>query len=613
MTAMKSRHSLMSIVLSLAALFVVLVAVNILASRFSFRMDLTEDRAFTLSEGTRAILSRLEGPVQVRVYAGVSNGQLPPFLKNFTARVENLLKEMSMASGGLVQVERLDPQPDSDAEESASLDGIEPQPLPNGNTLTLGLSANMLDERVAIPFLPPDRERLLEYDIARAIARIAEPRRPAVGVMSPLPVMGQPMSMMMTGGQGPQPWVVVNELRRDFDVRSVAMTAPAIPEDIDCMVVIHPKDITPAAEYAIDRFVRRGGRLLVFLDPFCIFDGGAGPMPEGTSSTLPTLLPAWGIGFDNTRAVADLEYEGRTREGRAPGLLDLTSTAMNADDVLTADVDNLLLAFAGRYSGDPAEGLLRETLLESSTASQLVSPQIARMDPQTILRDFKASGERMPLAIRLTGVFPSAFPDGPPEGVEASGKEEAEPVESAVILVGDADMIQDPLSVTEVRGLFPGGRMFVPVNGNLGFAQSSVELLTGSDDLIRVRSRATRNRPFTVVRQLQAEAEQKFQETIRKLETSLQEAQDRLSRLQQGKEEGQHFILTEEQQREIERFRQEEANVKRQLKEVRRELRSEIDALEVRLKWLNIAALPALVIIAGLVFGIMRRRRSRAR
>ena len=606
------KNRLFSTWLSLAGIFVVLVALNILAFKYSLRFDLTEDRAFTLSPGTRAILGRLENPVQVRLYAGVSGGQLPPFLKNYAARVENLLKEMSVASGGLVQVQRLDPQPDSNAEESASLDGIDPQPLPNGASLTLGLSANMLDERIALPFLPPDRERLLEYDIARAIASIAEPSRPVVGVMSPLPVMGQPMAMMMTGGPGPEPWVFVNELRRDFDVRSVAMNAPAIPDDVDCLVVIHPKDITPAAEFAIDRFVRRGGRLLAFLDPFCIFDGGFGPVPQGTSSTLPTLLPAWGIAFDNTLAVADLEYEGRTREGRSPGLLDLTATAMNPEDVLTADVDNLLLAFAGRYSGDPAGGLLRETLFESSTASQLVSPQIARMDPEMVVRDFKASGERMPLAVRLTGMFPTAFPDGPPEGVDAS-KEDTETAETTVILVGDADMIQDPLSVTEVRGLFPGRRMFVPVNGNLGFAQSAVELLTGSDDLIRVRSRATRNRPFTVVRQMQAAAEQKFQDTIRKLETSLQEAQERLARLQQGKEEGQRFILTEEQQREIERFRQEEASVKRQLKDVRRELRAEIDALEVRLKWLNIAAVPALVVVVALIFGFLRRRRSRAR
>jgi ABC-type uncharacterized transport system involved in gliding motility auxiliary subunit len=596
----------------LVALVALLVAVNLVAGVFRARMDLTQERAFTLSEGTRRILSQLPAPVQVRLYAGSADNTMPPFLKNYAAQVEDLLEEMSQVSGGRLEVRRLDPKPDSDAEESARMDGIEPHPLPNGDFLTLGFSATMLDTKVALPFLPPDRERLLEYDIARAIAQVSRASKPAVGVMSALPAMGQPMAALMTGGQGPKPWVLIEELQRDFDVREVALAARAIPSDLETLVVIHPKDITPETEYAIDQFLMRGGRLVVFLDPFCIFDGGFDPVPQGTRSNLPTLLPAWGLAFDDQQVVADLDLEGRTREGRAPGLLDLDPTALNRDDILTADIDSILMAFAGGFSGQPPAGIRHEVLVHSSKNSQLVDPVAARMAPEQIIRNFQPSGKEVPLAMRLSGAFASAFPGGPPDGAEG-GHLAAPTADSTVVLVGDADMLQDPLTVTEVRGLFPGGRMLVPTNGNLSFAQAAVEQVSGGAELIAVRGRASRNRPFTLVRTMQAAAEQRFQTTILELEASLEETRARLAQLQQNKEEGQRFILTPEQQREIEAFRAREAGVRAKLRDTRRELRAEIDALENRLKWLNIAAVPAVVILAGIAVGIWRKGRVRAR
>jgi ABC-type uncharacterized transport system involved in gliding motility auxiliary subunit len=596
----------------LVALAGVLVAVNLVAGVFRARVDLTQERAFTLSEGTRAILAHLQAPVQVRLYAGSAENAMPPFLKNYAAQVGELLEEMRQASGGLLDVRRLDPKPDSDAEESARMDGIEPHPLPNGDVLTLGLSATMLDSKAAIPFLSPDRERLLEYDIARAIAQVSRESKPAVGVMSSLPAMGQPMAALMTGGQGPRPWVLIGELRRDFDVREVPLTARSIPSDLETLVVIHPKDITPETEYAMDQFLMRGGRLVVFLDPYCLFDGGFGPVPQGTRSNLPTLLPAWGLSFDDQQAVADLDFEGRTREGRAPGLLDLGPTALNRGDILTADLDSMLMAFAGAFSGEPPDGIRHDVLIHSSTNSRLVDPAAARMAPEQIIRNFQPSGKEMPLAVRLSGAFPSAFPDGPPDGAE--GEHSADPAgDATVVLVGDADMLQDALTVTEVRGLFPGGRMLVPTNGNLAFAQAAIEQLAGGPGLIAVRGRASRNRPFTLVRKMQAAADRRFQSTIRDLEAALEETRARLAQLQQGKEQGRQFILSPEQQREIEAFRAKEAGVRLKLRQTRRELRAEIDALENRLKWLNIAAVPAAVILVGTAFGIWRKRRSRAR
>lgn len=609
--------------LTLLAILVILIALNALFGFLRLRFDLTADRIYTLSGGTKEILGKLETPVQARIYAGASDGLMPPLLKNYARRVEELLREMSQASGGKLEVRVLDPKPDSDAEDSAKLDGIEPQALPNGESVTLGVSFTSLDRKSAIPFLSPERERLLEYDLARAIGQVRSDQKPVLGVMSPLPVMGNPWMMMM-GRQGPPPWVLAEELRRNFDVREVPPASEEIPADISVLLVIHPKNISPAAEYALDQFVLRGGRLIVFLDPYCLFDGGfGGPMgPQGTSSDLPNLLPAWGIQFTSAQAVADLTFEGRTREGRAPWLLDLNRTVFNPNDPLTADIETLMLAFAGAFSGNATEGLKQEILFTSSADSQLVDPIFARVSPEAVVRDFSPSGEKKALAIRLTGKFKTAFPEGKPQTEGAEGQEESaktpeglkeSAAETSVILVGDADFIQDPLTVTEVRGLLPGGRVFIPINGNLAFAQAAVEQLSGDMSLISLRGRAVGRRPFLVLREMAAAAEKKFQATIRELEASLQDTQNRLAELERGKQEGQKYVLTAEQQKEIERFRATEADVRARLKATRRELRAEIDALETRLKWLNIAAVPVAVAIGGLAFGLWRRRHSRAR
>lgn len=598
----------------LVAVLVAIVSLNLIGSVVRFRIDLTGNRAFTLSEGTRKILAGLDEPVDLRLYAASGDGALPPLLKNYVQRVQDLLEEMAAASGGKLRVQRLEPLPDSDAEDSARLDGLQPTPLPNGDSLYLGISASRLDRKVALPFLPPDRERLLEYDIARMLVGVQGREKPSVGVMSPLPVFGQPMSMMMMGGgRGPQPWAVVDELKRDFDVRELPMGGAPVPADIDVLILIHPKGIDLPTEYAIDQFLMRGGRLIAFIDPFCVLDSGMGPVPEPSSSTLPTLLPAWGLEFPENEVVADLDFVGVTRDGRQPALIDLNINGMNPDDVLTAGIDNVLLAFAGAWSGTPKEGATISDLLRTSANNQLVEPMTARMSPESVIRNFQPSGVERPLAVRLSGRLTSAFPEPPAELPEGAKPDPGVHLKESkgnceIILVGDADMVQDPLSVSEVRGLVPGGRMIVPVNGNLIFVQSAVEQLAGSEDLIAVRSRASLNRPFTVVRAMESAAEQKFQSTIRELESSLEETEKRLNELQAGKQDGQQFLLSAEQQKEIENFRTKEAEVRRQLKDTRRELRSEIDALVTKLKWLNIAAVPLIVVLAGIVYALWRRR-----
>ena len=618
----------------IAAMFIILVAFNVIAARAKQRIDLTAERAYTLSPGTRAILGKLDTPVQVRFYCTRSENQLPVFLKTYAQRVEDLLGEFQQASKGQIEIQKLDPVPDSDAEDSAKLDGVEGQSLQLGaEPIYLGVSVSMLDQKEAIPFLTPNRESLLEYDLARAISRVASPSKPVVGVMSPLPVRGQPMNptMMRQGQRGAQPWALLSELQRDFTVKTVEMSVDKIPDDVRTLVVIHPKAISEATQYALDQFVLRGGKLIAFLDPLSVLDPSPAQSQFGaggqSSSTLDKLLPAWGLSFDTSTVVADLEYLANTRQGRAPTALALTEKAMNKDDVVTAQTDSLFYVFGGAFSGTPAEGLKQTVLIHSSANSQLVDPMMAQMGGEQIISDFKKSGTEYPLAVRLTGKFKTAFPNGKPaaatppatpkpEGekpAETSLKESAE--ENTVVLIGDCDIIQDPIAVREAMSPF-GQRMVMPANGNLAFAQGAIEQLTGDSNLIAVRSRASRERPFTVVREMQTEAESRFRDKIKQIEGSLAEAQQKLNQLQQAKKPeggGKSFLLSPEQQQEIANFRKKESEMKQQLKQERKKLRADIDSLETRVKWLNIAGMPALVAVAGLGLAMVRRSRRAAR
>jgi ABC-type uncharacterized transport system involved in gliding motility auxiliary subunit len=609
------------------AMLLILVAFNLIAAQFKQRIDLTAERAYTLSPGTRAILAKLDTPVQLRFYCTRNVSTMPVVLTTYAQRVEDLLDEYRQASKGKIDIQRLNPEPDSDAEDSARLDGVEGQPLRSGERIYLGLSVSMLDQKQTIPFFAPDRERLVEYDISRAIARVMTTEKPSVGVMSSLPVMGQMNPMMQRQQRGQRAWALIDELKRDFNIKQIEISADKIPDDIKVLLVIHPKAISDATQFALDQFVLRGGKLVAFLDPMCALDRPpmqTGMMPQASASNLQKLFQAWGIVFDTSKVVADMEHAARLQEGPNPAVLALNETAVNKDDVVTAEADNLVMAFAGALVGTPKDGITETILIKSSKRSQLVEAMMAQMMGAQIARDFASGGVEFPLAVRLNGKLQTAFPEGKPKPSPVPGSpEEKKPEEKAtepslkessqpttVVLVGDADMIQDPLAIREL-GTLTGQRLIIPSNSNLSFAQSIVEQLAGDSNLISLRSRASRERPFTVVQKLQADAEASYQNKIRELENSLAETQRKMNELQRSKgENGQRFILSPEQQQELANFRKTEANVKGQLKDMRRQLRASIDSLENRIKWLNIAGMPAVVILAGFAFSLTRRKRA---
>ncbi len=620
--------------IGVAAMFVALVAFNGIASKVKTRVDLTSERAYTLSEGTKRILAKLDTPVLVRFYCTRGDSRMPVFLKNHAQNVEDLLGEFRQRSKGLIEIQKLDPEPDSDAEDSAKLDGVEPRMTEVGEPFYLGLSVTLLDQKETVPFLDPQAGRLLEYEISRAISRVMTSEKPTLGLMTSLPMSGQanPM-MMMRGRQGAPPWFFYSELKRTFNVLDIPTTADSIPENVKVLVVVHPKGLSDSAQYALDQFVLRGGKLIAFLDPLAALDAqAAGPMGMGggpSSSSIDKLLKAWGLAFDTTKVVADMNYVARLQQGRMPAVLQLNEQAVNKDDVLTAGSDNLFLAFAGAFTGTPAEGLQQTVLVKSSTNSQLVEAMMAQMGGEQIVKDFSPSGLQQTLALRLTGKFKTAFPDGKPKASEEPKPGEPKPADKpadaaglkesstdgAVLLVGDTDFLQDQLCVDVAMNPFGGQRMVIPRNSNISFAQGAIEQMAGDNNLIAVRSRAARDRPFTVVAQMQAQAESNFRTKIKELEAGLADSQRKLNELQRSKtgEGGQKFILSPEQQKEIAAFRKKEAEAKVELKQVRKKLRGDIDSLENKVKWFNIAAMPALVVAAGILLAVQRKARRAAR
>ena len=632
----KKLETLVFSTVGVVVMFVIVVAVNLIASALKTRVDLTEGKIYTLSPGTKAILKKIDAPVEVRFYYSQGQSRIPSQYKAYAKQVEDLLNEFRQYAGGNLEVKKLDPEPDSEAEDLANLDGVEGQMVETGDKFYLGIAISLDPQKVALPFLPPNRERLLEYDLARAISQVLSTNKPVIGVMTPLPVFGMqmpPQMRMQMGGQNQDPWAFISELKRDFEVKQVAMEADKIDDDIKVLMVVHPKDIKDAALFAIDQFVMRGGKLIACLDPMCLADvqkqNPMMPMP-GAPSNLEKLLKTWGITFDTTKVAADMNFAKQlmVRQGAKPEtiptLLFLSAAGINKEDAVAAQVDEILLPFAGVFTGSPAAGLKQSILLKTSKKSQLVEPFMAQMTPSKIVDDFKESDTVYALAVRLEGKFKTSFPDGKPKAddKDAEKKDEKKPddkpgdslketkVDNAVLLIGDTDYLSDQFSV-QVQNFF-GQKMITPRNGNLALTQNIVEQLAGDQNLIGVRSRGTLNRPFTVVQEMQAKANARFQAEIAKVQKEVDETNQKLNEMQGKKQGNQRFVLSPEQQAEMDKFKKNRAEANKKLKKVRRELAQDIESLELRTKVINIAGMPILVTLLGIGLAVVRKQKTKA-
>ncbi len=598
----------------LAVLFAVLTVLS--ARLFSgARLDLTEDRLYTLSEGTQNILAGLEEPVKLYRFFSEEPSRELPQIRSYAKRVDELLDEMVQNSNGNLTVQRIDPVAFSEEEDQAARFGLQAVPIgASGITLYLGIAGtNSLDDVQTMPFLQPQKEQFLEYDLAKMISSLGKPEKKTIGVLSSLSMRGgfDPAAQRMT-----DPWVIHEQLSQLFSLQDIDPQAAALPEDLDLLVLIHPRDLPEEMLYRIDQFVLGGGRLVAFMDPVAESDQGQpgdpmAQMQRGSSSTLGKLLPAWGVEFDTNRVLGDLQFGIGSGQNRHIGILSVPPEGLNSNDIISADLEVVNFSSVGWLQ--PAENATTgfEVLARSSeNAAPLDASRLRFLsNPMDLMKDFNPTGESYALAARITGKAGSAFetvPESLAEENAAAHLSESGEQGINVVLYADTDMLTDRLWVQKQPFL---GQVIVNSfadNGNI--VVNSVDNLLGDVDLISIRTRASSSRPFERVDALQLQAEQNYRATEERLQTELAETEARLTELQAARGEEDLQVLTPEQQEEVQRFMDRKLEIRKDLRQVQHDLQRDIDQLGTRLKLLNIVVVPVLVILVAVFLGWRRRQ-----
>ncbi len=607
---------------ALAVLAVLFVAVILISNRVfrGAQLDLTQNHLYTLSSGTKNILADIGEPIHLYLFWSDKETRDVPQLRVYAQRVRELLEEMASRAHGKIQLEVIDPQPFSEDEDRATGYGLQAVPTgENGDKIFLGLAGtNSTNGKSVIPFLQPNKEAFLEYDVAKLIHELSVTKKLVVGLVSGLP-MGQGFDAATRSLR--DPWAVDQQLTQQFDVRQLnAASLKSIDKDIDVLALVQPKNLSDDAQYAIDQFVMRGGHLLVFVDPNAEADTtGEDPqnpqaaMLADKSSDLPKLFKAWGVDYDPHKVVLDRQHalQISVRQGAPPvadpAILGFTKTDLNAKDVVTANLDTINMSSVGYFSlAKDSKYTLTPLIQTSDDAMSVPSERVKFLpDPCLLLVGFQPTHVRYVVAGRLEGDFTSAFPDRKDAGHLAQAKTKGE-----IILVADTDMLTDRLWV-QVQPFF-GQKLMNAFANNGDFFLNAVDNLTGSSDLISIRGRATSQRPFTVVEDMKRAAQENFRGKEQELQQQLSDTERKLTELQSGKAKGSELILSPEQQNELQSFLDKKVEIRKQLRQVRRDLDKDIDALGTRLKFIDIALMPILITLVALLFAYWKRRRRRA-
>lgn len=651
-----------------AAILVVIVNLGATMLFSSARIDLTQDQLFTLSPGTKKTLAELKNPITLRLFLSERLAREAPNYAAYAERVRDMLREFSAASHGKLKIVDKSPAAFSEEEDEALKAGLQGVPVDAaGELVYFGLAGdNAKGQTQAIPFFGPDRESFLEYDLARLVYALDEPQKIVVGVLTTLPIEGDFRAAMQ--GLPSAPWVAIEQLRQLVDVRDLSLDAAVIPDDVTILMIIHPDKLPAKTLYALDQYFLKGGHGVIFLDPLSEV-GAAAYGPAGaamvSSSDLKPLLNAWGLEMEPGKIVADGKFARRINAGTAtgtkpidyPGWISITGDAINSDDSVTAKLETINMATAGSLRKKDGSSLEVEPLIRSSDQAALMPAEQFQGMPDfaTLLRDFKPTGQRYVLAARVRGMVNSAFPDGPPKEEKAKdekAKEEktekskdaaektdaAKPTQPALkphvtkstaplnaIVVADTDLLEDRFWVQTQE--FFGRRIATPNANNGDFAINAIENLSGSDALIGLRSRGVSARPFTRIIGLQKAAAVRLQGTEQELQKKIADLTQKLAAAQPPKpgavpgsdaaspeNEGKAAAPTPEQASAIAEFQNQLLIARQDLRNVRFELRKDINRLETWVEFINIALMPILVALFAIGLGIVRhQRRKRVR
>lgn len=614
-------------------LLVGLVLVNYLASSIPARLDLTAESIYSLSPGTRAMLAKVEEPVTLELYFSKDASGLPIAYKNYATRVQEMLRQYVRAGRGKLTLNVITPRPDSPEEERATAAGLTPQVAQTGGEqFFFGLVVTQADQQKTIPAFTPQREQFLEYDLSKLVYSVQQLDKRKLGLLTSLPLQGAPQMPMMPR-RGAEPQFVVEEWQQSFEIVTVEPTATELPANLDALAIVHPENVSPKLQFAIDQFLLGGKPVFLCVDPSSQYfkrQGGqqamfGGPQPN-VSSNLPTLLGAWGLTYEAQQVVGDLENatQVQTQGGgiaRYPIWLNLRRENFNSQSLPTAQLGSMLFIEPGSIAPKPGSTLTFLPLVETSAqAGDVPAMSLQFAQPDEVSRQITPSGKKT-IAALVTGKFKTAFPNGAPDDEPKPGEKKAEPAPvaaaktpafaeskttSTLLIVADTDWLFDDYSVRKFN--FFGQTAAEPFNDNLAFAANSVDFLGGSRDLVSIRGKGNSLRPFTVVRRMEVNAQKQYQQKLTELEARLATVQSKLTELQGKKTEGNRLVASPEVTRAIEDFQKQSATIRGERREIRRALREDIDALENRLLVINLVTSPLLLAAFGLWLYRARRR-----
>jgi ABC-type uncharacterized transport system involved in gliding motility auxiliary subunit len=624
-------------------LIVLFFAINMLVGSGlrGSRLDLTEGRVFTLTQGSKNIAKSFDEPIKLQLYFSAKLAQGRPDLQTYFQRVRETLEEYVRMSNHKITLEIVDPEPFSEAEDTAVAAGLQGLPVTQQESIYLGLvGTNSVDTQEVIPFLHPAKERFLEYDISRLLYSLGHPKRNVIGLISSLPIQGGFTFDQRTRQPSRTPaWQVIEEARKQFEVKNLGAQIKVVPEEVDVLMLVHPQKLDDATLYAIDQFVMRGGRLMAFVDPLCEAQEQQQGQPSDRASHLEKLLDAWGVEVVPGKLAADkslaLEVNMGPQGGRSDLVqfvvwLGLKKDQMAKDDPITGQLSNINIGTGGSIrvkqppapaAGQapppaPAHAEISPLLKTTDKAMEMPAEVMAfQPDPKTMLKLFTPGTEALVLAARLSGEVPSAFPNGapPPDNTPVTNPPPPALTKSNgsinVILVADADMLSDGLWVRQQN--FFGQTLSQKLADNGDFVLAALDNLCGSTDLMSVRARKGEQRPFERVDKMRRSAQDEYRAQQDELEKKLQETEHNLQTLQAKKGEDKQFVLSAEQQKELEKFRAEYASTNKQLRAVKLNLNKDIETLGTRLKFINIGLIPLLVSVGAVGLGAFRAARRR--
>jgi len=614
---MRRRHY--AVLASLAAV-TIFAGLNLASWKWlgSARADFTANALYTLSTSAKRVVQRLIEPVELELVYSRSLGTEYPAIRAHADRVRQLMAEIAAQSEGRVKLRESEPEPFSEEEDRVRAMGLTSAPADGGEPLYFGIiGRNTSADTIAIPFLAPERDALLEYELVRLISQLDDPAPPKVAVLSTL----LPFRLHPTE-QGSA--FMLREGARAYEIVIVDNDFRALPEGTDVLLMVHPPAFDEWQTYVVDQFLLNTGAAMIAIDPVsrvALAQQGGAPAAStlGRLASMFGLEPASDVVADSTMALPVNIDLGGGRVGQVgqPLFLGPPPPLVSQKDVITADLSRPInFGASGRLIVRPPAGVTFEPLVSTSSEAALMPAAFAAGDPgpREVLEAYSPSGEQQVLAGRLSGPLRSTF-TGPPLAASDADPALAEQQrqemarlppfiseskrDAQVILVADTDMFDDSFFVHPQSGQ--------PLADNAAFVLNALDNLGGDPALTELRSRAPAARPMARVDELREAARLRLFAEQERLETLLAEAEDRIEALEARRAGG--AALTPEELAGIADYRTQAVAIRSQLRGVERAFRRDIDALESQLVLLNVWLPPILVGIAGLAVFLWRGRR----